>query len=149
MIESKSNKKSRLENTSKKILSIKFYGVLDKGEVAHEEKHLEDGADCVQDNQARKMHSHVCIIDQKYDSTHLPFSKDHRVHDDFLKAKHETDTKECIGEVEALCIVYTNDGIIISNFKMLHDQNTVFDRGKDLFSLLGGQGPPYFTMHQY
>ena len=27
---------------------------------------------------------------------------------------------------------------IIRNFKMLHDQNYVFDRGKDLFSFLGG-----------
>ena len=80
----------------------------------------------------------VYMTGQNHDYEDPPFSKNHRAIDDFEKAKHETAIKECIGEVKAICIVYTNDSIMISRFKVLHDQNFKFDRGKNLCSFFGG-----------
>ena len=44
---------------------------------------------------------------------------------------------------------FTNEryDIIFRTPKVLHDQNRVFDRGKNRCSFLGGLGPPNFTVH--
>ena len=73
--------------------------------------------------------------DHMHDCKNFPFSKDRKALDvalDVLRTRHETDTRDCIDEVEAIFIVHTIDDIMINKFKISHDQNRVFDRGKNL-----------------
>jgi hypothetical protein len=96
----------------------------------------------VQEEQEKKTLSNGHITDKKCDSEDLPFRKGHQALDDSVKAKQKLDTKECIHEVGAVCVVHTNNGVMIKMFKVLHDQNYVFDRGKNLHSFWGAWGHP-------
>ena len=86
-----------------------------------------DGANFVE----RDVQVDACVIDQIHNYKDFPFSKDQSAPKDFLKAKQKLDTKDDINEAKIERHTMTRMK------KVLHDQNYVFDRGKNLCSFRG------------
>lgn len=61
----------------------------------------------------------VGMTDQTHDYEDPPFGKNLRAPDNFSKDKRKKDTKECIDDVEAICIVHTNDALDSARVQML------------------------------
>ena len=132
--------------SSKKLPSVISDGVLDEGKVTFpkyvlssksscgDKQCLEyvDKAVCVdEDIQAKELHLATCKADQMHGD--LLYSKDYYATNDFLKAAQKLD---CIDK--AISVVHKGDTSSTARFKTLHDQNRVFDKGKNLCSFFGG-----------
>lgn len=130
------NEESVFEISSNIFPNVLSNHILDEKEITFPEYELSLKSSCgekqyleyvdKEDNsQTKKTNLEVCMIDQD-----ILFNKDYSKMDDFSRVEHKLDIKDYIDEMKAISVDHKNDASNTTKFKVLHDQNRVFDRGK-------------------